>query len=221
MAHELLPIDAPEAIEAASFAIIDREAGENHPFNGRAWTIARRLVHTTADFDILPHLSIEDAAIDAGIAALRAGAALFTDTEMARCGMTPRHLEPFGITPRCLLTLPGVAERAAQHGGTRSRAAVKVAGEQLGGAIVAIGNAPTALLALMDHLQAGLPAPRLVVAMPVGFVNAAESKELFARLCAQRQVQGLPAPACITLFGRKGGSTLAAATVNALAGLAR
>lgn len=215
MSTELLPFFTPESIEAESFAIIDREAGLNRLFQGRAWDIARRLVHTTADFDILSSLRLSEAAIDAGVNALLNGAPIFTDTEMARCGMTRRHLGPLGVQAHCLLDLPGVAERAAAQGGTRSWAAMELAREQLKGAIVAIGNAPTALLALMEHLDTGGPAPALVIAMPVGFVNAAESKELFARRSAE---QG--GPACITIMGRKGGSTLAAATVNALARLA-
>ena len=215
----LLPVFEPAAIEAESFAIIDREAaqaGLTRLFHGRAWKLARRLVHTTADFDILSHLHLPDAAIEAGIAALRARAAIFTDTEMARCGMTRRHLDPLGVRVRCLLDLPGVAERAAQTGGTRSRAAIELAGTELSGAVVAIGNAPTALLALLEQLEAGLAPPALVIAMPVGFVNAAESKDLFLKYCAAHS-----APPCLALTGRKGGSTLAAAAVNALAGMAR
>jgi precorrin-8X/cobalt-precorrin-8 methylmutase len=205
--------DAPDAIETRSFAIIDQEAGPDPLFQGRAWEIARRLVHATADFAILPDLRLPEAAIDAGVKALRAGAPVFADTEMARCGMTSRHLTPFGIRPRCLLDLPGVAERAAQNGGTRSRAAMELAAALLPGAIVAVGNAPTALLALVDQLRAGLT-PALVVAMPVGFVNAAESKELCVAACEERNVP------CLALMGRKGGSALAAAAINALAGLA-
>ncbi len=213
----LKPYFTAEAIEAASFAIIDREAGPDRPFQGRAWVVARRLVHTTGDFDILHHLRLDETAIEAGVAALRAGAALFTDTEMARHGMTRRHLEPLGVEPRCILSLPGAAEMARERGITRSRAAMELAGPSLAGSIVTVGNAPTALLALLEQLQGGGPVPALVVAMPVGFVNAAESKELFARWCAANPDR---APACIALMGRKGGSTLTAATVNALADLA-
>jgi precorrin-8X/cobalt-precorrin-8 methylmutase len=211
MPTRLQPCFAPDEIEARSFAIIDAEAGDPKPFTGRLWHVARRLVHTCADFDILPDLVLDDAGVDAGIAAIRAGASIFTDTEMARCGMVARRFAPFGCTVESLISLPGVAERARSTGSTRSAAAVALAGERLGGAIVAIGNAPTAVLALLDHLDKGGPAPALVVGMPVGFVNAAESKELLLERC--------PVPH-IALRGRKGGSTLAAATVNALAILA-
>ena len=206
----------PESIEAESFAIIDREVGPDRPFTGRAWEVARRLVHTTADFSILEHLILPGAAIDAGIAALHRGAPVFVDTEMARHGMTRRHLEPLNIVPECILTIPGTLERAKEHGVTRSRAGMELALPRLGGAIVAVGNAPTALLALLEHLQQGVPAPALVIALPVGFVNARESKDLFLQYCAESP----HAPACIALRGRKGGSTLTAATVNALAKLA-
>lgn len=211
----LLPYTRPDTIEAASFAIIDAEAGPDRPLQGRAWEIARRLIHTSADFDIAAQLKLDDTAIDAGLRALRAGAPIFTDTEMARCGMTARHLGSFGIVPRCWLSLPGVADDALARGITRSAAAVERIAPQLGGSIVAIGNAPTALLALLELLKKGVPAPALVVAMPVGFVNAAESKLLFTDWCAAHA-----GPACIALMGRKGGSPLVAATINALARLA-
>ncbi|EGY25165.1 precorrin-8X methylmutase family protein [Desulfovibrio sp. A2] len=216
----LQPAFTPGEIEARSFAIIDAEAGEPKPFTGHAWEIARRLVHTCADFDILPHLHLPDAAIATGVAALARGCAIYTDTEMARAGMPLRRLTPLGCAVACLHALPGTAERAQERATTRARAAMELAGERLGGAIVAVGNAPTALLALLDHLAAGGPPPALVVAMPVGFVNAEESKALFlerAALLTHLGPHGLP---CLALRGRKGGSPLAAATVNALAEIA-
>ena len=211
------PFFTPEAIEAESFAIIDREAGPDLPFSGRSWEVARRLVHTTADFDILNHLFVSEAAISAGVAAIRRGVPIFTDTDMARCGMPARRLSPFGITPLCLLYLPGVAEKAVQAGSTRAKAAFDLAADRLAGSIVAVGNAPTALLALTEYLQSGGEPPALVVAMPVGFVNAAESKALFVQYC---ETAADAAPACIAITGRKGGSPLAAATINALAEIA-
>ena len=205
------PFHSPEDIERRSFAIIDEEAGDPKPFSGPCWDVARRLVHTTADFSILKDLSIPLAAVQAGIAALRRGCTIYTDTEMVRSGIPTRRLDPLGATARCLLSLPGAADRARDRGITRSRAAVELAGESLAGSILAVGNAPTTLLALLEHLDAGGEAPFLVIGMPVGFVNAAESKAL---LLARPQI-----PAII-LSGRRGGSPLAAATVNALAVLA-
>ena len=188
----LMPCFAPDEIEARSFAIIDAEAPSPKPFEGDLWSIARRLVHTCADFDILHSLVLDDHACTTGIAALRRGCAIFTDTEMARHGMTSRRLSPLGCSVTSLLSLPGVPDA-------------------LEGSIVAIGNAPTALIALMEHLDTGGARPALVIGMPVGFVNAAESKELLY------ERHDIPR---IVLRGRKGGSPLVAATVNALAVLA-
>jgi precorrin-8X/cobalt-precorrin-8 methylmutase len=130
---------------------------------------------------------------------------------MARAGIPLRRLEPLGSGVTCLLSLPGVAETAQEQGITRSRAAVLLAGNKLAGSILAVGNAPTTLLALLELLDAGAPRPALVIGMPVGFVNAAESKALLL------ERRDLPS---IVLSGRRGGSPLAAAAVNALAILA-
>ena len=207
----LRPESDPVSIERRSFAIIDAEAGEPKPFSGRCWEVARRLVHTTADFSILETLVVSEEAVSAGVAALRASRPVFTDTKMALAGIPKRRLEPLGVTATCLLSLPGVSERAKKHGTTLSRAAVELAGDSLEGAILAVGNAPTTLIALITHLRAGGRPPALVIGMPVGFVNAAESKELLL------EEKTLPS---IVLRGRRGGSPLAAATVNALAEIA-
>lgn len=229
----------PAEIEERSFSIIEQELGLEPqspgptllarelfpqsegrlPFTDETWPVARRLVHTSADYSLLPQMHIPVEAVRAGVAALRAGAPVYTDTEMARAGMPLRRLEPLGVKPACLLYQPGVAEYARARNTTRSRAAIELAAAEgrLGGSILAVGNAPTALLALLDCMDGldgldgleGLPA--LVIAMPVGFVNAAESKELLL------ERPGLP---CISIRGRRGGSPLAAATVNALAELA-
>lgn len=230
----LLNCFTPTEIEERSFAIIESElgldprspaptplalelfphSGGKLPFTVETWPVARRLVHTSADYSLLPQLHLPAEAVRAGIEALRAGAPVYTDTEMARAGMPPRRLEPLGVKIACLLSQPGVAEYARAKNMTRSRAAFELAGAEgrLGGSILAVGNAPTALLALLDYLDGCASLPALVIAMPVGFVNAAESKEL---LLAR---PGLP---CIAIRGRRGGSPLAAATVNALAELAR
>ena len=130
---------------------------------------------------------------------------------MAAAGIPVRRLEPLGCTVTCLLNLPGVAEAAATQGITRSLAAVRLAGARLHRAVVAIGNAPTALLGLLALLEANANIrPALIIGMPVGFVNALESKDLLQRY-------NIPS---IIIVGRKGGSPLAAATVNALADLA-
>lgn len=206
----LLAAHAPEDIERRSFAVIDAEVPEPRPFSGPEWAVARRLVHTTADFDLLNHLKFSSGAVRAGLAALRRGAAVFTDTGMAEAGIPLRRMEPLGCAVTCMLRLPGVGEAARARGITRSLAAVETAGERLHGSVVAIGNAPTALLGLLALMEErGDIRPALVVGMPVGFVNAMESKDLL-------QKYDIPS---IILQGRKGGSPLAAATVNALADL--
>ncbi len=205
----LLPITAPEAIEAKSLAIIDAEVPEPRPFDGPRWDIVRRLIHTTADFELLDLVRFSSGAVAAGLSALAAGATVVTDTEMARCAIPTRRLAPFGCAVRCLLNDPAVAEAAAASGGTRAAAAVDAALSTLSGPLVfAVGNAPTALIRLLKRLDAGAPAPALVIGMPVGFVNAAESKAL---LMTRADVPW------IAISGRKGGSALAGATVNALA----
>lgn len=207
---DLQPFFTPEAIESRSFAIIDAETPEPRPFAGEEWELARRLVHTTGDFDILQCLKFREHAVRVGVTALRNGALILTDTKMAEAGMPERRLAPLGARVCCMLSLPKVAELAAQKNQTRSRAAIEAAYPLLPGSILAVGNAPTALLGLLDYLDKGGTPPALVLAMPVGFVNAAESKALVWK-------RTLPV---ITIVGRKGGSTLVAAAVNALAVIA-
>jgi precorrin-8X/cobalt-precorrin-8 methylmutase len=197
----------PDSIEARSFAIIDAEFGPEKPFSGNAWSVARRLIHAAGDCSLAERLVLPEAAIAAGMDALSNGAVIYTDTEMARAGMPLRRLTPLGCRVECILAPPGTAPA----GQTRAYAGVAALGERLGGSIFAVGNAPTALLALFDHLDRGGPAPALVVGMPVGFVNAAESKELLLR----RNVHSL------VVRGRRGGSPLAAAAINALATLVK
>ena len=200
--------NSPKEIEAQSFAIIDAEINPK-PFDGAAWAVARRLVHTCGDTDLVSQLVLPDTSIQAGLAALRRKAPIFTDTEMACRGIPERRLLALGTQARCLLSLPGCNELADAQNCTRSRAAMLTAAPMLPGSILAIGNAPTALLTLLELLDGGLSPPALIIGMPVGFVNAAESKAL---LCQS------PWPH-LSIRGRKGGSPLAAAAVNALAEL--
>ncbi|MDR2489048.1 MAG: precorrin-8X methylmutase [Desulfovibrio sp.] len=208
-ARKALPYahSTPDAIEARSFAVIESEAREMHTFTGNAWFIARRLVHSAGDLSLLRELHLPDSAIDAGLVALRRSAEIFTDTEMARAGINSRRLEQLNVTASCILSRPGLDEEAKQRGVTRSRAGMESLGDRLDGAVVAVGNAPTALLALLDHLDAGGARPALIIAMAVGFVNAVEAKELLL---------SLPEIPCLAVRGRRGGSPLAAAAVNAL-----
>ena len=202
----------PGEIETRSLAIIDAEVPEPRPFAGGEWAVARRMVHTTADFDLLKHIRFHPGALAAGIAALLAGADIVTDTRMALSGIPARRLTPMGCSARCLMDDAVVAARAAAEGVTRAWAAVDEVMDGGGADIFVIGNAPTALYRLLERMDRGGRAPALIVGMPVGFVNAAESKEL---LMAQDAVP------YITVAGRKGGSSLAACVVNALLILAR
>ncbi len=198
----------PLEIERRSMAIIDAEAPAHH-WPPEAWSIIRRMIHTTADFDWVTNVRISPRAIRAGMAALKAGRPIFTDTRMAQAGISQKRLERFGVEARCLMDDPRVAVRARETGTTRAVAAVDLALGELAGGIYVVGNAPTALYRLLGHLAAGQAGPALVVGLPVGFVNAAESK------------QALAMSECnfITALGRKGGSAVAASVINALADL--
>ncbi len=196
----------PEEIEAESFRRIEAQVG-GHDFPPPVWMVVRRMLHTSADLDYLRSVRLHPRAIAAGVAALRRGGPLATDTRMLLAGVSGGRLSRLGVTPFCLMDDPEVAREARRQGTTRAAAAMEAALPQLARGIVAIGNAPTALLRLLELLAAGAPAPALVVGLPVGWVNAAESKEALSR-------QDCP---FITALGPKGGSAVAAAVINALA----
>lgn len=200
----------PEEIEAESFRIIDSEVPEPRLYDGGKWEIVRRMIHTTADFEMIDLIRFHDDALESAIAALKNGATIVTDTEMAKRGIPVRRLEPLGCQVCCLINDGRVAKRAKNEGITRAKAAVDVAVNELKPEIYVVGNAPTALIRLVEHFDNGSISPSLVIGMPVGFVNAAESKELLM----SRDVP------YIAVKGRKGGSALAASVVNALAILA-
>jgi len=204
---EITKVD-PAEIESLSFKIIEEEAGE-HGLEPEKWAIVRRLIHTTADFDFIKETRFHQKAIEAGISAIKTGAAIVTDTRMAQAGITKTHLAPFGCDVHCFISDSEVIAAARADNITRAAASVSRARELLEGGIAVIGNAPTALIELVRLFQEGEVRPALVVGMVVGFVNAAEAKELLMD-------SGL---VYITVSGRKGGSAVAAATVNALAGL--
>ena len=204
------PASTPEAIEERSFAIIEAEAPASRPFSGHAWAVARRIIHAAGDLTLMPDLVLPEEAVAAGLRALSQGAVVITDTEMVLSGIPMRRLSPLGCTVECVLDRPGLAEEAKRLGTTRTRAGFTLLGERLAGAVVVVGNAPTALLALLEYLERGGPPPALVIGMPVGFVNAAESKELLLQC---------PLTPSLVLRGRRGGSPLAAAAVNALAAI--
>ncbi|MCP4119035.1 MAG: precorrin-8X methylmutase [Desulfobacteraceae bacterium] len=196
----------PGEIERLSFKIIDSEAG-SHGFDPREWNIVRRMIHTSADFEYMESVRFHPDAVTKGIEAIRQGCTIITDTNMARVGIRKGELSLFGGEVRCLITDTDVAERAKAEGVTRALAAVDKAVEEVRGGIYVIGNAPTALLRLMELVAANRAIPALVVGFPVGFVNAAESKAELVKL-------DIP---FISNVGRKGGSNVAASIVNALA----
>jgi precorrin-8X/cobalt-precorrin-8 methylmutase len=206
MTEWLLP---PDEIERRSMAVIEAEAGD-HDWDHPSWTIIRRMIHATADFDWMTSVRIHPQAIDRGLEAIGRGAIVFTDTRMAQAGISAARLKGFGGEVRCLINDEEVVERARSENLTRSAAAVDLALPELEGAIYVVGNAPTALFRLIEHFQAGRARPALIVGLPVGFINAAESK---AALLGTDAVY-------ITNAGRRGGSPVAAAVINALAGLA-
>ena len=205
----------PQVIEERSFAIIAAEAGA-HDWSEDEWTIVRRLVHTSADFEYVKRTVISPGAISAGLEALKSGAAIVTDTKMALCGISSARLASWGNRLICLIGDERTRRRARETGSTRALAAVDLAHEMFfkngEGGIWVIGNAPTALFRLLEKLESEpeWPRPRLIVGLPVGFVNAAESKAA---------LQAGPYPH-ICNQGRKGGSNVAAAVINALIELA-
>ena len=189
----------PADIERTSMRIITGELAQRGldipPENA---PVVKRVIHTTADFDYAQTLHFTPGAVAAGIAAMHAGATIITDTNMALAGITKPGLAKLGGQALCFMADPAVAV-AAMH---------KAAAEYPG-AVLAVGNAPTALLTIAEKIENGLR-PALVIGVPVGFVNVVESKE---RLFAVCESHGVPA---IVAMGRKGGSNVAAAICNAL-----
>ena len=197
----------PADIERTSMSIITEELAQRRlevpPENA---AVVKRVIHTTADFDYAQNLHFTPAAVAAGIAAMHEGVTIITDTNMALAGITKPGLAKLGGQAVCFMADPDVAATARAAGTTRAVASMDKACGIEGPLIVAVGNAPTALLRLAELMDAGKIAPALVVGVPVGFVNVVEAKE---ELLARR----VPA---IVARGRKGGSTVAAAIMNAL-----
>ncbi len=203
----------PEEIETESFRIIDKEAG-NHDWASDEWQVVRRVVHTSADFEYVQSMIISDGAIEKAVDALRSGAAIVTDTNMALSGISKPRLTPFGCTVSCHVADPDVAELAKREGITRSIAAMRKAVADRANRIFVIGNAPTALFELLRLIKSGEAAADLIIGLPVGFVGAEESKVALAGIGCDYHTP------FITNMGRKGGSNVAAAVVNALSILA-
>lgn len=205
--HEYLT-DGAE-IYRRSFATIRAES-DLSGLAADAETVAVRMIHAAGQTDLAADIRISDGAVVAGRAALRSGAPILTDANMVAQGVTRARL-PADNEVLCLLRDPRVPELADRLGNTRSAAAVELWGERLGGAVVAVGNAPTALFHLLNLLHDGAPRPAVIVGVPVGFIGAAESKDALIDDAAGLGVE------YITVRGRRGGSAITAAALNALA----
>jgi precorrin-8X/cobalt-precorrin-8 methylmutase len=208
---------APDQIEAESFRIIDAKISEmkrnsSEPagdLSPEEYQITRRMIHATGDFEFLDTVRFRNNAVQAGLGAIRAGRDILVDVNMAVQGITGTILKRFGGSVICRIGDRETVSLAKERGLTRSEAAfMRAADDNIG--IVAVGNAPTALLKTMDLIEKGVFSPDLVVGVPVGFVNAAESKEILMEK---------PYP-FITALGNKGGTPVAVAVINALLRLA-
>lgn len=195
----------PEEIEKRSMELITSE------LNGRTWpepefSIIKRCIHTSADFDYADNLIFSEDAASIGVRAIRNGAHIVTDTKMAAAGVNKTRLKEHGGSVHCFMGDSSVAEEAKKRRCTRATVCMERAADLEGEVIFAIGNAPTALSSLNDLIREKKVKPALVIGVPVGFVNVVESKELIMRA-------GVP---YIVARGRKGGSNIAAAICNAM-----
>ncbi|WP_206810304.1 precorrin-8X methylmutase [Paradesulfitobacterium ferrireducens] len=198
-------ITNPSQIESESMRYIRKMLRQTWP--EQELPVVERLIHTTGDLALEGDILIHPQAIASGLKALRAGAPVITDVEMVRSGVAKKNLQLLGGKAECFLNDPLVAAQAEAWGLTRTMTALRLHQKSLSGSIVAIGNAPTALVEIIELAQDPTVRPALIVGMPVGFVGAKESKEL---LWEQQEYPS------ITVRGTRGGSPLAAATVNAL-----
>ncbi len=200
---------APAEIEARSMEIITGEMGP-HSFTDEQLPIVKRCIHASADFDYVKDLRFTEGAVKAGLAAIEAGCTVVTDTQMACSGVNKRVLERFGGRACCFISDEDVAKEAKERGVTRAAVSMERAAKLEGPVLLALGNAPTALVRACELMVSGEFAPALTVGVPVGFVNVVESKELLLDMPGEH----------IVAVGRKGGSNIAAAIVNALLYLA-
>jgi len=195
----------PNEIESESFRIITQELGERR-FPAGAEPIIKRVIHTTADFDYADSLYFSTNVIEKVHTAINCGATIITDTQMSRSGINKSAAASFGSETVCFIADEDVALAAKENATTRSVAAVNKAALLYPDGIFVVGNAPTALFRICELADAGKLNPQIVVGVPVGFVNVAQSKERLIE-------SGI---SCIVARGRKGGSNVAAAIINAL-----
>ncbi len=198
----------PREIEARSFQIITEELGDKK-LDPEKELIIKRCIHTSADFEYADSLCFSEGVVEKAMNAIKEGAIIVTDTQMARSGVNKRALARFGGEAFCFISDEDVVAMAKANGSTRAAAAVDKAAklEQEGKKIIfAIGNAPTALVRIYELVQEGKLHPELVIGVPVGFVNVVQSKELIMETDVPY----------IVARGRKGGSNIAACICNAL-----
>lgn len=200
----------PADIERRSMQIIGEElAQQGIVLDPQVEAVVKRVIHTTADFDYAQTLQFTTDAVQRGADALRRGVPIITDTNMARAGVSKPGLAKLGSEVLCFMAEPDIAEAAKVNGTTRAVASMAKAAREYPGAVLAVGNAPTALFEIVKHMEQGLR-PALVIGVPVGFVNVVEAKEQVLEACRRYDV-----PAIVAL-GRKGGSNVAAAICNAV-----
>ena len=195
----------PNDIEKRSFEIITEELGDVK-LDPLQEPIIKRAIHTSADFDYLKNLYFSDNAVEKFQEALRRGASIVTDTQMARSGINKKELAKYGGEVYCFMSDEDVADRAKSKGTTRAVASMDKAAELNKKLIFAIGNAPTALVRLYELINEGKIEPEGIIGVPVGFVNVVEAKELIMKVSCP----------LIVARGRKGGSNIAAAICNGL-----
>ncbi|HJJ22631.1 MAG TPA: precorrin-8X methylmutase [Nitrosopumilus sp.] len=202
-----------QSIEDSSMQMIEDEIG-THQYNEKEWPIVRRIIHSTADFDFADKNKIifHKDAIESGMNALRNGCSIVVDVNGVIGGLNKQNPKDFRNNIVCNISNPEIMELAKKEGKTRSQVSMRAAISDIDGGVVVIGNAPTALLEVIQMVKEGIVKPALIVGIPVGFICAAESKEELSKL------EEVP---FITNIGRKGGSSSASATINAIFKLIR
>ncbi len=202
----------PEEIDRRSIEVVEASLPQLDGLTAEERYVVCRIVRAEGDPEIAKAVGFSPGAVERGIAAIKAKADVITDVRMVEVGISKALLGRCGLTTRCQIDTPNTAERAKSEGTTRSVAAIRELAPYLNGAIAVVGNAPTALLALLDLINENpaSPVPALVIGMPVGFIACSESKAELAKVDVPY----------ISIWDRRGGSSAAAATVNALLGLA-
>lgn len=195
----------PQLIEGKSFEMITEEIGE-HPFTDEQYPVVQRVIHASADFELGRSMVFHPDAIRAGVKAIKEGKPVVADVQMVQVGVNKPRLEKYGGSVHVYISDEDVMKEAKRLDTTRAIISMRKAIKEADGGIFAIGNAPTALLELIRLIKEGEAKPALVIGLPVGFVSAAESKEELAKL-------DVP---FITNIGRKGGSTVTVAALNAI-----